>query len=206
MITHSLAPTGPFAAEPCPLFYERDRQARTDPRLIAGPSCPWRSAHSVPGARTGRASGSSEQSSSASSHLVRAPDPFGRTSGKRQLVAWARTMVLSETRLSKPAVTLTRVLRGGLGLGECLGGLWPGRRKRRDFPPHPVSRIEGAAARGPHPHRRLLESGRYCACIVNRAGSYRSPFFQSRSVMAASFRVSVTRASSSFIPRETIAR
>jgi hypothetical protein len=64
------------------------------------------------------------------------------TSMQACLVAWVRTMVLSETRLLRASLTLNRVLREGLELGECLGMTWPGRRPGGDFLPHPwLSRI-----------------------------------------------------------------
>ena len=45
-----------------------------------------------------------------------------------------------------------------------------------------------------------------CIDVVNRAGSYRSPVFHRWSVIAANFRLNVTRASSARIPRVSIPR
>ena len=51
--------------------------------------------------------------------------------------------------------------------------------------------------------RRSSSFELYVVCIVSFVGSQSSPFFQSRSTMAAIFRASVTLASSGFVPRAT---
>jgi hypothetical protein len=48
-------------------------------------------------------------------------------------------MVLSETRLLEAGLTLTRVLRERLELGECLGMTVAGQTTARRLPPAPVS-------------------------------------------------------------------
>jgi hypothetical protein len=59
-------------------------------------------------------------------------------------------MVLSETRL-KAGLTLLRVLRGGLGLGECLGETGGRAYDWHETAPRTVVRDPGAAGERPSP-------------------------------------------------------
>src|SRR6266566_8149755 len=105
-------------------FYESDCQGETSSPLIAGRSSPERSAPTVAGTGSGGALRSAGQSSSASVSSLSAPDPpldDSQALGSRD----ARTMVLSETR-PEAGLTLLRVLRGGLELGQFLGRLRAG--------------------------------------------------------------------------------
>jgi hypothetical protein len=100
-------------------FYESDCRGHTSSSLIAERSCPGQSAPTAAGTRLGGLCGSLGQSSyCASFHLDSTRDPTGRWEAicTRAL----RTTVLSETRHAA-GLTLLRVLRRGLELGECLG-------------------------------------------------------------------------------------
>ena len=120
---------------------------------------------------------------------------------KHQVVASGRTMVLSETR-RVAGLTLFRVLRGGLGLGSCLGVTVAGRTTLSRLPLAPMSENLELRRGNSGPHR--LEAPGYVACSVSLSESKGSPLFQSRSVTAASLRAKVTRASGSAIPRDSM--
>ena len=80
-----------------------------------------------------------------------------------------------------------------------------GRANARDetaFRTHVRSHEPESRETDPIPPTRRRDGGpRYRACTVSCVASYRSPRFHNRNVSAASFRASVTRASSSRIPR-----
>jgi len=80
-----------------------------------------------------------------------------------------RTMVLSETR-PRAGLTLLRVLRGGLGLSECLGVTGAGRNVHDETVPRTVVRESGAAARETSP-KPGLEAPGYVTRIVSFVGS-----------------------------------
>jgi hypothetical protein len=80
-------------------------------------------------------------------------------------------MVLSETRSPRIGLTLFRVLRKGLWLGEYLGGLRvAGRTPKMRLPPAPTSRTL-EPPRETRSHRRFGSETRYCACTASFAGS-----------------------------------
>src|SRR6266576_1880278 len=99
-------------------FYESDCLGRSLPSLIAERSRPGQSAPVACGMRRGGVCGSAGQSASAWFSSLELPIPTGRRASTT--VARAQTMVLSETRPGA-GLTLVRVLRRGLELGECLG-------------------------------------------------------------------------------------
>src|SRR5213593_1879107 len=114
-------------------FYESDCQGETSSPLIARRCSPAQSAPSPDGMRPCGAAGVAGQSSSfASFTSLVLPIHAGRSQalGSRD----ARTTVLSETR-PEAGLTLVRVLRGGLELGEYLGRLRAGRTGRSRLPP-----------------------------------------------------------------------
>jgi hypothetical protein len=78
-------------------------------------------------------------------------------------------MVLSETR-RRAGLTLLRVLRGGLWLCTCLGGLWPGgtRWSRLPLVPGPGT---GEPRRGNETRAGDLETPGYVDCAVSFVGS-----------------------------------
>src|SRR2546426_1728927 len=98
------------------------------------------------------AAGSAAQSSSALFTSLLRSIHVGRMASARV----ARREPWFYRRLGPGAgLTLFRVLRGGLELGECLGRLRAGRTSISRLPLAPSSRILSAAARELHPHRRL---------------------------------------------------
>jgi hypothetical protein len=100
-------------------------------------------------------------------------------------------------------VSLVLVIRGGLWLGECLGGT----AGQADGSPETSPRTIGSDRyrRSKTVARTLASSPteRYVVCIVTFAGSQSSPFFHSRSAIEAIFRASVTFASSGLVPPAT---
>src|SRR6266581_3884246 len=99
-------------------FYESDCLGRIAASRIAERSGPEQSAPVACGMRRGGVCGSAGQSASAWFSSLELPIPTGRRASTT--VARAQTMVLSETRPGA-GLTLLRVLRRGLELGEYLG-------------------------------------------------------------------------------------
>ena len=148
-------------------FYESDCQGHTSTSLIARASFPWQSAPNFAGeAKPAGAFGFAAQSASASVTSIRLPI---RLDAGKHWGPGLQTMVLSETR-PKAGLTLLRVLRGSLQLGECLGETEAGPTTCLRLPPAPSSGDSGALARGPSRTRRS-NLPRYCACRVNWVGS-----------------------------------
>jgi len=117
---------------------------------------PEQSAPTPEQARRTGAAGFSEQSSSASFTSLELPIRPGRMQALGSRGREPRFYL----RLGPEAgLTLVRVLRGGLELGECLGGLLAGRTDCSRLPPAPSSRILEPPARGTPPHRRLGDPG-----------------------------------------------
>jgi hypothetical protein len=119
------------------------------------------------------------------------------------IVTKTSTMVLSETHASQRGLTLIRVMRGGLWLGECLGRLKAGQKLWPETSLDPASRLHGKP-RVSHPHPALVPaSERYVACIFSFVASKISPVFHRRRTTATIFRASVSLAISSRTPRPT---
>lgn len=87
-------------------------------------------------------------------------------------------MVLSETRRVVAGLTLFRVLRESLWLGECLGVTVAGRTPRLRLPPAPVVPDPGAEGEEHVPHRRLVGPG--ATVLAPSTASDRSVLLSSR--------------------------
>jgi hypothetical protein len=112
------------------------------------------------------------------------------------------TTVLSETCATWRGLLLVLVIRGGLWLGECLGGTACRANVQTETSLEPSARTQ-KEHRGGCPHSGPIFSERYVVCIVSFVGFQSSPFFQSRNVIAAILRARVTLANSGFVPRST---
>jgi hypothetical protein len=73
----------------------------------------------------------------------------------------------------RAGLTLTRVLRGGLELGECLGMTVAGQTTKRRLPPAPVGPGSLEALERDNLTRTAasLRIRRYCACNIKCSGS-----------------------------------
>jgi len=134
-------------------FYESDCQGHTSASLIAGRCFSRQSAPTAEGTRPAGASGLARQSFCASFSPWSSRSEW--TSASTGALAHARrAMVLSETRPREAGLTLVRVLRGGLGLGECLGGLRGRANELLETAPRTRVPDPGAAGEGTSPHLR----------------------------------------------------
>ncbi len=119
------------------------------------------------------------------------------------IVSKTSTMVLSETHASRHGLTLIRVMRGGLWLGECLGRLMAGLKLWTETSLDPTSRIRRRAPCESPSLVAVAASERYVACTFSFVASQISPVFHSRSAIATIFRAKVNLAISSRTPRAT---
>ena len=137
-------------------------------------------------------------------HSRRSPSILDETiTSDSSIVSQTSTTVLSEARAWRRGLSLIRVLRGRLWLGECLGRLTAGLKLWSETPLDPASRIHGEP-RASHPHSTLVAaSERYVACIFSFVASNISPVFHRRRTIATIFRATVSLAISSRTPRPT---
>jgi len=143
----------------CSPFYESDCQGHTSASLIAGRCLSRQSAPTAEGTRPAGASGLARQSACASFAPFALPI---RLDVCKHAVARARAA--NHGSISDSAVwaglTLVRVLRGGLELGECLGGLRGRANELLETAPRTRVPDPGALGGRTLPHRRPGESGR----------------------------------------------
>lgn len=119
------------------------------------------------------------------------------------IVSKTSTTVLSETHASRRGLTLIRVMRGSLWLGECLGRLPAGLKLWTETSLDPASRIRWRTPCESPSLVALTASERYVTCTFSFVPSQTSPVFHRRSAIATIFRASVNLAISSRTPRAT---
>ena len=96
-------------------------------------------------------------------HLESTSDPSWTCASKG--VPDTQTIVLSETR-PEAGLTLLRVLRGGLELGECLGGTVSRANGLLETAPRTVVRGSGATSEGTVPHQGPANSPTVLAASI----------------------------------------
>src|SRR5918993_1918280 len=104
-------------------------------------------------------------------------DPFETIASGSSIVRRRRPRFYLRLAHYGAAISLIRVMRGGLWLGECLGRLKAGPKLWPETSLDPASRIHGEL-RASHPHPALVPaSERYVACIFSFVASNVSPLF-----------------------------
>lgn len=171
--------------------------------LIAFRLSPLQSAPLVPKRTVVSASGWAVQSSVSDSFGALLPNLLRRFQAACRSSRRRRPWFYLRLTPRGAAISLIRVMRESLWLGECLGRLSAGLKLRTETSLDPASRICWPAPNESPSLLAVTASERYVACTFSFVASHTSPVFHRRSVIATIFRARVSFAISSRTPRAT---
>jgi hypothetical protein len=158
----------------CRPFYESDCQGHTPPSLIAECVFPEQSAPIPDWARPIGVAGVWAQSASASFSSRELPIRPGRMQARRSR---GRELRFYQRLGHEAGLTLLRVLRGGLELGKCLGGLHGRANDLLETAPRTLVPDSGAVGEGNAPGRWPRDPG--LSALGSSVGSDRSALLSS---------------------------